>query len=182
MVVLRQRKLKVTWIFLLVLAWAPVSYAELKLGYVNAARLLEEAPQAELATTRLKEEFAPREDNIVALQKELGDLEEQLRRNADVMTESGRRKLEREVVSNKRELRRIQDEFRDDLNFRRNEEIGKLQQLVKEIIEKVGKDEGYDLILFEGIAFANERIDLTDTILQRLERETGASGSKSRKN
>ncbi|TPW09091.1 MAG: outer membrane protein, partial [Halothiobacillaceae bacterium] len=56
-----------------------------------------------------------------------------------------------------------------DLNFRRNEEIGKLQALVKQIIEKVGKDEKYDLILFDGIAYANERIDLTDKILKRLQ-------------
>lgn len=150
--------------------------ADLKVGYVNAARLLEEAPQAEEASRRLKKEFAPREESIMATQKEVADMEEQLRRNADVMTEEGRRKLERDIVAQKRELRRFQDEFREDLNFRRNEEIGKLQQLVKEIIETVGEDEDYDLILYEGIAFANERIDLTVKILERLKTEVGKSG------
>lgn len=161
-----------TYFFLvLALLWSPLLLAELKLGYVDAARLLEKAPQAENATKRLKEEFAPRENDILALQKDIGEAEEQLRLNADVMTEDGRRKIERELISNKRDLRRVQDEFREDLNFRRNEEIAKIQVLVRQIISTVGKEEKFDLILYEGIAYADDRIDLTNMILDRLKKE-----------
>lgn len=153
------------------LAWSPLALAELKVGYVDAARLLEKAPQAELATKRLKEEFAPREEDILVLQKQIAESEDQLRLNADVMTEDGRRKVEREMIATKRELRRVQDEFREDLNFRRNEEISKIQVLVKQVIELVGEEEKFDLILYEGIAYANDRIDLTDHILERLSKE-----------
>ena len=156
---------------ILALFWSSFVLAELKVGYVDAARLLEKAPQAELATKRLKEEFAPREEDILVLQKQIAESEDQLRLNADVMTEDGRRKVEREVIANKRELRRIQDEFREDLNFRRNEEISKIQVLVRQVIELVGKEEKFDLILYEGIAYANDRIDLTDHILERLSKE-----------
>lgn len=169
-VVKRKRCFVVLGSLLLLWVSSAVS-AELKLGYVNAARLLEQAPQAGEATQQLKKEFAPREESIIASQVEVDDLDKEMRRNADVMTEARRRTLEREVVSSKRDLRRVQDEFREDLNFRRNEELAKLQQLVKEIIEVVGEDDGYDLILFEGIAFANQRIDLTDKILERLKAE-----------
>ena len=163
---------RIQWIFLvLVLMWSPQILAELRLGYVDAARLLEKAPQAEQATLRLKEEFAPREEDMLALQKDIADAEEQLRLNADVMTEEGRRKVEREVIANKRDLRRVQDEFREDLNFRRNEEIAKIQVLVRQIISQVGKEEKFDLILYEGIAYADDRIDLTNMILERLKKE-----------
>ena len=142
--------------------------AELKIGYVNAARLLEEAPQADAATKKLKQEFAPREESIVNKQKGLEDLEAQLRRDGPTMTENDRRKMDRDIVEQKRELRRLQDEFRDDLGFRRNEEIGKLQRVVKEIIESLGREEKFDLILYEGIAYASRTLDLTDRILERL--------------
>jgi len=168
---LKRKKCFVVLGSLLLLWGSSAVSAELKLGYVNAARLLEQAPQAGEATQQLKKEFAPREESIIASQVEVENLEKEMRRNADVMTEVRRRKLEREIVSNKRDLRRVQDEFREDLNFRRNEELAKLQQLVKEVIEVVGEDDGYDLILFEGIAFANQRIDLTDKILERLKDE-----------
>ncbi|VAW83222.1 hypothetical protein MNBD_GAMMA16-372 [hydrothermal vent metagenome] len=169
--VLKRKRYFVALGILLLLWGSPAVNAELKLGYVNAARLLEQAPQAGEATQQLKKEFAPREESIIASQVEAEGLEKEMRRNADVMTEARRRKLEREIVASKRDLRRVQDEFREDLNFRRNEELAKLQQLVKEIIEAVGEDDGYDLILFEGIAFANQRIDLTDKILERLKTE-----------
>ena len=161
-------------LLLCIFCWSPLAFAELKLGYVDAARLLEKAPQAENATKRLKEEFAPREEDILALQKDISESEEQLRLNADVMTEEGRRKIERELIANKRELRRVQDEFREDLNFRRNEEIAKIQALVRQIIATVGKEEKFDLILYEGIAYADDRIDLTDVILARLKKEMQA--------
>lgn len=159
------------WLCLMLVALPSLAAAEMKIGYVNAARLLEEAPQAEAATQRLKKEFAPREESVVALKKELSQLEEQARRNADVMSEADRVKLERDIRDKQRELRRIQDEFREDLNLRRNDEIGKLQQLIKEIIESVAKQEQYDLVLYEGIAFASNKIDLTDKILERLRQD-----------
>jgi outer membrane protein len=164
--------MKRIWLLILV-AMLPAlpAHAELKIGYVNAARLLEEAPQAEAATQRLKKEFQPREDNLVSLKKELAQLDDQMRRNADVVSESERSKMDRDLREKQRDLRRLQDEFRDDLNFRRNEEIGKLQQLIKQIIEAAAKDEQYDLVLFDGIAFASPKIDLTDRILERLRME-----------
>lgn len=164
---------KLVWgLFVILALVAPVTNAvDLKIGYVNAARLLEEAPQAELATKRLKQEFAPREESLVTTQKVISDAEEKLRQEADIMSEGQRRAAERDLMQQKRDARRIQDEFRDDLNFRRNEELGKLQALVKQIIETVGKDEKFDLILFEGIAFANDKVDITDKILERLTAE-----------
>lgn len=171
------------WAFtalLLVSPWAAA--VELKIGYVNAARLLEEAPQADVATKKLKQEFAPREEGIVLKQKALEDLEAQLRRDGATMTEGDRRKMDRDIVEQKRELRRLQDEFRDDLGFRRNEEVGKLQRVVKEIIEALGRDEKFDLILYEGIAYASRTLDLTDGILTRLKTLAADSGKTGKAN
>ncbi len=164
------------------LGMAGLAFAgDIKMGFVNAARLLEEAPQAELATKQLEKEFEPRKDEVVAAQKKLAELEEKLHRDGDIMTESQRRSLERTIVSHKRELRRLQDEFRDDLNFRRNEEISKLQKLVSEIIIAMGKEEKYDLILYEGIAYGDKKIDLTDKVLQRLRAITKGASPPSRR-
>lgn len=144
--------------------------AEPRLGYVDAARLLEEAPQAQQATTRLKEEFAPREEEIALAQEELQQLEETLARDSAVMSESERRKLGLDVLSRKRELRRMQEEFREDVNIRRSDTVGNLQELIKDTIEEVGSEGNYDLIFFEGIAFANPGLDITDKVLQGLKK------------
>lgn len=144
---------------------------EFKVGYVNAGKILDEAPQAKTAATKLEQEFGNRKEQLLAAEKEVAAQEEKLARDGAVMSETQRRKLERDMIANKRELRRSQDEFREDLAMRRNEEIGRIQLAVKHIIEELGKQEKYDLILFDGIAFANPQLDLTEKILVRLRSE-----------
>ena len=151
-----------------------VSAQELRIGVVNPNRLLEEAPQSKLALQRLEKEFATRNGKLLKEQKSIKGLEDKLRRDGAIMAESERRKLERDIVSRKRELRRGSDELREDRTFRSNEERGKLLRFVNEAITKIGKEENFDLILYEGIAYANPKIDLTKKILKRLQAEAKA--------
>jgi outer membrane protein len=148
------------------------SAAEPKLGYVDAARLLEEAPQASAASNQLKQEFASREKEIINAQRELKELEDKLARDGVIMSETEQKKLELDVLSGKRELRRKQEELKEDFNIRRNDEIGKLQKFIKQAIEDVGKEGEFDLIFYEGISFANPKLDITDQVLKRLGAET----------
>lgn len=167
------KKTRVTWLVASIAGVFCLSAmaAELKVGYVNAGKILDEAPQAKTAAVKLEQEFGNRKEQLLAAEKEVTAQEEKLARDGAVMSEAQRRKLEREMIANKRELRRSQDEFREDLAMRRNEEVGKIQLSVKHIIEEMGKRENYDLILFDGIAFANPQLDLTEKILERLRSE-----------
>lgn len=147
---------------------------DLKIGVVNPSRLLEEAPQAKVALNKLEKEFAARDNKLLKEQKAIKQDEEKLARDGAIMSEAERRKLERDILSRKRDLRRALDELREDRTFRSNEERGKLLRYVNDAITDVGKQEKYDLILYEGIAFANPNIDLTGMILKRLQNEAKA--------
>lgn len=147
---------------------------DLKIGVVNPSRLLEEAPQAKVALNKLEKEFAARDNKLLKEQKAIKQDEEKLARDGAIMSEAERRKLERDILSRKRDLRRALDELREDRTFRSNEERGKLLRYVNDAITQVGKQEKYDLILYEGIAFANPNIDLTGMILKRLQNEAKA--------
>jgi len=147
---------------------------ELRIGVVNPNRLLEDAPQSQLALKRLEQEFAARDVKLKKEKKAIKGLEDKLNRDGAIMADSEKRKLERDIVSRKRELRRGYDELRDDRTFRSNEERGKLLRFVNDAITKTGKEENFDLILYEGIAFANPKIDLTKKILKRLQAEAKA--------
>ncbi len=148
--------------------WQPAWAEAIKIGFVNVARVLQQAPQAEQAKKRLEREFAPRDKRLVAMQKELKKLEEKLARDAAVMSDSERRKLERDILAKQRELKRARDEFREDFNLRRNEELGKLQRQVFEAVKSLAKDEDYDLLLTDGVVYASDRVDVTDKVLKRL--------------
>lgn len=141
---------------------------EIKVGFVNVAKVLEESPQAAQARERIEKEFAPRDRALLAQQKELRALEDQLVRDGGVMTEDQRVKLEQDIRSRRREMRRTQEEFREELNLRRNQELSKLQRRVIEVIQELAKAESYDLVVTDGVVYAGERVDITAKVVGRL--------------
>jgi outer membrane protein len=155
-------------LFLMLLLVANVSYAELKIGFVNVAKVLEKAPQAEKAKKRLEKEFSPRDKQLVSQGKEIKKLEEKLSRDAAVMSESERRRLEKDIIAKKRDAKRSQQEFKEDFNMRRNEELTKLQRRIMEAIKALAKDEKFDLLLTDGVIFASQQVDVTNQVQEKL--------------
>lgn len=149
--------------------------AEAKVAAVNASKILEAAPQAEAARKRLEKEFAPRDKKLVGIQKSIKKLEDKLSRDSAVMSETERRKLEREIVSKKRDLKRSQDEFREDFNIRRNEEFGKLQRRVYQAIVTHAKENNFDMVVGDGVIYASDKVDITQQVLKRLQKETSSN-------
>lgn len=142
--------------------------ADTRIGIVNTAKLLKEAPQAEAARKKLESEFAPRDVKIVELQTQIKKMEESLSKDAAIMSESARKAKERDIVSRKRDVKRSREEFTEDFNFRRNEEIGKLQKLVSETILSLAKEKNYDIILNESVIYASQQVDVTASVLEKL--------------
>ena len=66
----------------------PAVAAELKLGFVNAARVLKSAPQAEAALNRLEKEFSPRDKALVEAQKALRKLEDKLSKDSATLSDA----------------------------------------------------------------------------------------------
>ena len=148
-----------------------VALAESKIGFVNAGRVTSEAPQADAARASLEEEFGPRDRAISEEREALRELETQLNRDGAVMSEEEQQRLQRDLVARQRELRRAEEEFREDFNMRRNEELGRLQRRIVDTINDLAESEGFDLIVSEGVIYASDRVDVTDRVLERLQRD-----------
>ena len=152
--------------------------ADTKVGVVNTVRLMEEAPQAKAAQSNIETEFAPREKELVSLQKSIRKLEDKLSRDGAVMSEKESSKLEREILSQRRELKRSQDEFRDDLNIRKNEVLSKLQRQMYEATVALAKEKKYDVILGQGVVYSSESVDITEMVLKKLKASFKSGGGK----
>lgn len=147
--------------------WA-VAKDELKIGFVDGTRLSQEAPQAKTASDRLAKEFEPRKNEILKAQEQIREREERLTKDGSFMSAADKQKKERELATADRELRMKQTEFQEDLTIRRNDELAKVMDSLRSAIQEYGKSEGYDLILFEGVSYASDRVNLTDAILKKL--------------
>lgn len=152
-------------------AAGPIAAVELKIGYVNAAKVIDQAPQGEVALKKLEAEFGARDKELVVAQNKIKQIEGDLEKNALVIKETERRAKERELLGLKRELKRATQEFREDYNQRRNEELAVLQKIAYKAIVEIAKQERYDLILHEGAVYASDRIDITDKVLKTLGRQ-----------
>ena len=152
------------------LAAGQANAVELKIGYVNAAKVIDQAPQGEVALKKLEAEFGARDKELVVAQNKIKQMEGDLEKNALVIKETERRAKERELLVLKRELKRATQEFREDYNQRRNEELAVLQKVAYKAIVEIAKQERYDLILHEGAVYASDRIDITDKVLKTLGR------------
>ena len=142
-------------LFLSLLFVANVSFADLKIGFVNIPSVLEKAPQAEKAKKRLEQKFSPRDKQLVAQQKEIQTMEEKLTKDASVMSDSEKANLEKDINNKKRDAKRSQQEFSEDFNASRNEELGKLQRRIVEAVRAIAKDDEYDLLLTDGVIFSS---------------------------
>jgi len=147
------------------------SAAELKIGYVNAQRAIEESPQAKKARKRLDKEFSPRNKELEKAKKELRKMEEKLNRDGAIMSEPEQQKLERKIRADARDLKRASEEFREDLNLRRNEASERLRRRIFEVIKNIALKEKYDLILVEGVIYAGKKVEITEAVLKQLKND-----------
>lgn len=142
-----------------------------KLGVVNVALLLEKAPQALAASANLEKEFAPQQKELQQAASQLEDKQKQYQKNKMLLNETQKLTKEREIAMLTREVQRKQNDIQELVNIRRNEELAKIQNLVNQGIKEIGKQQKYDLILYEGIAYTNDRLDVTQAVLDYLKKE-----------
>lgn len=162
--------MKFSWLFLLLgLSITPaLQAAELKIGVVNAALVLEQSPQKAQALSRLEKEFSTRSKSIESKHKMLRDAQERLSKDRAILSADELKSKERELLADQRELKRLQDEYSEDLSIRRNEELRKLEKQIAETIVNLAKEESYDLVVYQGVIFASDKVDLTDKVLEKL--------------
>lgn len=146
----------------------PLLAGNLKIGVVSVERILSEAPQVEAVNTQMLEEFGPRRDKLKALEKEVQGLQEDYKRNELVMTDDKLNALKKKIIGKIQELKQKEAELTQDVAARRNKELAKLQKSVREIINSIAKKGKYSLILSEGVAYASDKLDITDKVLAKM--------------
>ena len=142
--------------------------ADYKLGFVNTERLFREAAPAKRAQQKLEKEFSARDAEMQKLSKQVRDLQTALDRDGPTMGEAERRNKERDLANQMRDLQRMQREYREDLNLRRNEELASVQERANKVIQQIAEAEKFDLIIQDPVVYASQRIDITDKVIKAL--------------
>jgi len=140
---------------------------DMKVGFVSTERLFRESAPAVRALKKLEKEFQNRDAEVQKLAKQAKDLQAQLEKEGVTMSESDRRNKEQDLARMNRDLQRVQREFREDLNLRKNEELALVLERANKVIQEIAEKEKFDLILQEAV-YRSPRIDITDKVLKAL--------------
>jgi len=142
--------------------------ADTKIGYVQADKVMQSAPQTAEVGKKLEKEFGARSTELQRLQKQVETQEVALEKDSLTLTESERNKKMRDISDFKMALERKQQEFNEDINIRKNEELAALQDKIKAAVASVAQSSGLDIVLFSGVAYASKQADITDSVLKAM--------------
>ncbi len=148
---------------------APV-FAETKIGAVNINKLMEKAPQAQVATEEMKSRFSSRESELLAERDAIKSLEEEYKKNADVISKTEKDNMEKKIRDRLRDFKRKSDTFAEDFSIARNEALKQIQTEVYKAIVELAETEKYDLIVSESVLYASTSVDITDKVLEKLKK------------
>lgn len=157
-------------LFIAVAFFSINAQAELKAAYINSAKILQSAPQAIKAVEDMKKEFQSREQALRTLAQEVQKQESSLQKDGAIMSESQKKKIENEILEKKRKIRFDAQSLKEDVDLRRKQEIQKVRKSITAVINSYAKKHGYDFVFTDSVAFASDKVNITDEVLKELKK------------
>jgi outer membrane protein len=143
--------------------------AELKIGFVDIQRAVNECNAGKDAKKALTKDMEKFQRLIVEKQRELQTMKESLEKQAPMLNPEARANKEKEYQAKLREFQRWGEDNQNEVNQKRVEMERNISLGLQKVIKKLGEDEGYALVLEKNeniVLFASKSIDLTDRVIK----------------
>jgi outer membrane protein len=162
---------------------ASTSWAQMKVGYLDSEEILakykplqEAEKEVQRFRTELEKEYTERENELKKLQATYDN-------RKLIASKSWKEETERELARMQQDIQRFLQEIGDPARgklAKKNQEIlAPILNKVNEVVQGVAKDNGYDFVFnTAALAYANEEHDLTQMVLEALEKELEAAEKK----
>lgn len=162
--------LKISTSIMLVSAVSIVWANDFRIGVVDTERILRESAPAVQAEKKIEKEFELRDLEMKKISRQAKEIQSYFDKEGMTLMDAEHRSKERELANLNVTLQRMQREFREDLNLRKNEELALVLARANKAIKAIAESEKYDLVLQEAV-YRNPKIDITDKVLQFLSAE-----------
>lgn len=153
-------------------AAAPAPAGPIKIAVIDTEKILLSSQAGKKALADLKKLQEQKETEVRGKAQELKDLQTKISEGRLSLAQDKLADLSKQYEEKEIALRRLQDDATRELNKKRDEMLGQIDERVMPVINQAGKDLGYTLIFrkFEsGLIYADEAIDITNVIIQRLD-------------
>jgi len=163
------KKLSVV-IGMILMGWfGSVLAADLKIAYVDIQRAVNESNAGKDAKKLITKDVEKFQGQIADKQKVLQNMKESLEKQAPMLNPDARTTREKEYQNKLREFQRWGEDTQNEINQKRMEMERNISLGLQKVIQKVGADEGYTLILEKNesiVLYVTKALDITDRVLK----------------
>jgi len=148
---------------------SPVFADEVKIGYVDLQRALNDSNAGKRARDEFKVQVDKAQASLKKQKDELDALREQLEKKSLVMKDEERRNMEKELARKGRDFERAYKDSQGDLQAKDNELTAGILRDLQKVIKEYGDKQGYTLILensSNAVLYGAKDADLTDQIIK----------------
>ena len=154
--------------FILVLFSGFLQAQPLKIGYINIDHLVSSSPQFIQANQVVIKAFQPQERQLLALSKQIQLSADTFNKNSKTLTQVERKTEIKKIANLEYQLKQQAQTLKKQLKLKNEQELSKIQDLINRVIKQVAKDQNFDLILYQEVAYASKKINITPIISQKL--------------
>jgi outer membrane protein len=153
-------------------AQAAAASAPVKIGFVNYAQIESESTIAKQAAEMLKKEFAPREAQLLEMQKQGNALQNDLEKNSATMPAADRIAKEKRFAAMAQQYQQMQRSLFEDVEARKRETFGSFVTEIMAAIKTVAEAGKYDLVVQQAV-FSSPQYDITEQVMKEIAKRTG---------
>ncbi len=147
-----------------------ITWAEdMKIGYVDLQKALNEAEAGKKAKETFKGEVDRMENSLEKKKQELEKLKDELEKKGLLLKEEERDSLERDYRQKLRDFERQYKDSQQELQIKDRELTGRILEDLRQVVQAMGEEGSYTVIL-EGnntvVLYGSKAIDLTETVIK----------------
>ncbi|PIE62702.1 MAG: hypothetical protein CSA25_03940 [Desulfobacter postgatei] len=140
-----------------------------KIGLVNFEKIVKESSAGKMMQQDLKTKLDQLQAKLQAEEKKVKDMSDALEREALVLSAEKKLERQRQLRDNADDLKKMNADYTQEMKILQNKRINQIQKAVFEIANKLGKAQGYTLIIEKkvaGVIFAADHVDITDEVIK----------------
>jgi outer membrane protein len=150
--------------------------AELKIGVLDIQQALLASEEAQQFMQSAQTDLESEQKEVNDLQLELRALQEQIQKDADVMSPAEQRKRQKEMEDKQIDLRFLANRLQKEVQDRQQELMQQMGPKIEAVIKDLVDAEGYDLILQRGdLVYADNKHSITRKVTEKLNEKRDSS-------
>ena len=143
----------------------------LKIGFIDTDQVLVNLTQYKQSVNTISLEFEPKKQELLDLFKHI----ELLRANIELNKKASNSNYDAIELAKLKELEESFEKetvfWQKSMNNKKINLLNKIESLINISIKEFALEEGYDLILYKDVAFASNKVNITQKIIERIEKQ-----------